>query len=111
MSKHNLKPCPFCGGEPDVGGGAVTKFRINSNGILYAVISCQDCGAEMPVFTMDPDLGDIVEAAKDGDAWIFTDSDLELLVKAVTAAWNRRPERKQGYGTPDMAGMGVVQGG
>lgn len=98
MNPMKLKPCPFCGCEPDVGRGdfrsAVTNYRIQSDGLLLAVISCTGCNAEMAVPAIGKDGEDFVFAHRDGDNWVFFDHDVDAVTKAAIAAWNKRAEKE-----------------
>lgn len=63
-----LKPCPFCGGEAELG----TKKLV---GLLMSAIVCPKCKASTNIFDE------------------FTDVD--TAEKAAVDAWNRRTEVKQ----------------
>lgn len=44
---EELKPCPFCGGEPELEwnwGGLTKKYGVNDS-VYYLYVSCPSCGA------------------------------------------------------------------
>ncbi len=86
-SEIKLKPCPFCGGETD----GCADFQIGSDGVVWCIISCTECQAEMKetAFNCDGD-EDMVRACKDGDSWYFNLGDILSVQRAAVAAWNRR---------------------
>lgn len=91
---NKLKPCPFCGSEPDVGNNDfVTNYRILSDGLLLAVISCGKCFCEVSASANDPSDGDLIHAHNENSDWSFFDNEIEAVRNAAIAAWNRRAEK------------------
>ena len=80
-----LKPCPFCGCDSD----GCAEFKINSDGVIWCVIRCRGCQAEMVESAFNKD-GELTAAFRDGDTWYFFIDDILKVQRAAAAAWNRR---------------------
>lgn len=85
LMREELKPCPFCGGEPkapEQKGGSDERFGYN----FHMVIECE-CGIKLS------------RQSKEGKGgWCADQGEAR---KAVTEAWNRRI-----YADTDGYGMG-----
>lgn len=70
----DLKPCPFCGGEP-VTKVETTYMALKENRMLFS-ITCKDCGV-----TRTSSLNTI-----NGDTF----KDVEIAIETATRRWNER---------------------
>ena len=83
-----LKVCPFCGcGGVDDDS---VEFHIASDGVVWGIISCDDCGAQIKE-TAD-DNGDLIYAYPFDGGWIVSPSQLDKVRKACIAAWEQRSD-------------------
>ena len=55
MPLHELKPCPFCGGEPRIQGFESSKGQ-------FLIVKCGSCGAQSAAMPMDGYEGVMCEA-------------------------------------------------
>lgn len=72
MSKHNLKPCPFCGGEPRDNEGGNSVY-----GRFWWAVWCDECQIEM----------------RDREVWSKTDHgrlDPDFPAQECFKRWNQR---------------------
>jgi len=89
MSNLNLKPCPFCG--------------------TAAILERKFCGeCDCPIIRIRCP-NELTCGLQPYTIWV---GDCEENLNKIVSEWNcRAPQARHGYGTPDMAGMGVVNGG
>lgn len=84
-SEVKLKPCPFCGGRPDVTDWGVTSFLIESDGGLVGSITCANCATSVTCSVADA-------AAKVSDFGCRRIHPIDLwnVAQATMDKWNRR---------------------
>lgn len=109
MSNPNIKPCPFCGSSNVFAYADVkTEWRAGQFRPHHAEgwVVCDDCRKLGFLVTVN---GGRALRLDKKEPWKRTE---ERAINFAIIAWNRRDAKERhGYGTPDMAGMGVVQGG